>query len=849
MAQSSVGEAGEDADPVAVIKQRLRQFRVECGNPSFRELERLFGKLGSPQSNSAIQAKVTGATVPDRVFVETFVRACARHTGTGVEPELQQWRDAHTRMLADLAARDAVPASVGDPYRSLEAFSEEDAIWFHGRRGAVDQVLAALNTGRSAVLLLGPSGAGKSSLVHAGLLPALGEGALPGSDRWLQVSARPRQNLSAELEQAGLPGAGASLPEALGRRLTGQPASDRLLLVIDQFEELLTPLTSPDLEQVRCQTLTQLAAVLDTPGVMLVLVMRDDFYPQLVAQAPDLRAGLTLVDLPTGLSVEQLREIIVEPAATAGLMWEAGLPERIVADVLAGYDTSTGRCVPVTVLPLLELTLFQVWDRRAGTRLTRDAYQRVGGVSGALTTWCTAAIEQLSPQERDCAEQVLTALVRPADAERGVPAVRQQVPVDTLRELLDPAVADAAEPADGSLVDRVLAILTGHRIVTTRTLAENGVPGADPDGTDEVRVPVAELVHDAVIRDWPLLREWVDRDHRFQDWLHRTDERHRHWAQHPAPDDLLHGSDLAEGLDWSAHRPLPRGIATFVQASQHNQQARTRRTRWLNAILAGLLVIAVVGPGVATWQRHTAVAAQQVALSRLLATQSTALLSTNSELADLLAVQAYRIKPTAEAVGSLYAVVTQPIVRTLTGHTGEVFTVVYSPDGQHLASGGADETVRVWDLATGKSQPLPGHTGAVSTVVYSPDGQHLASASADKTVRVWDLATGKSRILTGHTDTVSAVVYSPDGQHLASASADKTVRVWDLATGKSQPLPGHTGEVYTVVYSPDGKYLASASADKTVRVWDLATGKSQPLPGHTGEVYTVVYSPDGKYLA
>ncbi|MCA2723233.1 MAG: protein kinase [Microcystis sp. M136S2] len=189
--------------------------------------------------------------------------------------------------------------------------------------------------------------------------------------------------------------------------------------------------------------------------------------------------------------------------------------------------------------------------------------------------------------------------------------------------------------------------------------------------------------------------------------------------------------------------------------------------------------------------------------------------------------------------------------KTLTGHSESVQSVVYSPDGRYLASGSSDNTIKIWEVATGKQlHTLTGHSSGVLSVVYSPDGRYLASGSQDKTIKIWEVATGKVRTLTGHSSQFLSVVYSPDGRYLASGSQDKTIKIWEVATGKVRTLTGHSSEFLSVVYSPDGRYLASGSSDDTIKIWEVATGQElRTLTGHSGSVWSVVYSPDGRYLA
>jgi WD40 repeat protein len=721
------------------------------------------------------------------------------------------------------------------PYRGLEPFTVVDAPWFHGRGRAVDAVLACLRPGRRFLALLGPSGSGKSSLIHAGVLPALAEGRIPGSDQWGWVSVRPGAEPFAALERAGLPGARAGLGAAAQRWFAEHPDRNRLVLVFDQCEELFT--TTP--ERLRQTLFDQLITLTGQQPVTVVMVLRDDFYSRMAAAAPGLMELMqqALVNIPAQVDADELRAIIERPAELAGLTLEPNLAERIAGDAALEAPGVPSGSAAITVLPLLEFALTELWRRREDGRLTHGAYERIGGVAGGLARWCDEAYKSLPVTLQPLARRVITSLVRLGDENANIPPTRRR----RLLTDLYPEGQGKSQDSDRD-IDRVVAALADRRLLIT---------SRDPTSGQ----PIVELVHDALIREWDQLAQWLARDHDFLTWRQDLESDYEQWntstgkrTEHDS-ERLLPKGALDEALRWSRLREsdLADKFKEYIRLSDRQRRIQARRRVYGRVIVAVLLVVATI---YSARKAQDAANERNLAQSRQLAANAQDQLTIDPERSVLLAREAHKVRDTPEAEAAVRQATLDSQVRAmLRGHQGTVFGVAFSADGKRVVSGGDDGTVRVWDASGAGAPVVLRACQRVFGVAFSADGKRVASACGDGTVRVWDASgAGNPVVLRGHRDAVLSVAFSADGKRVASAGEDRTVRVWD-ASGVGDPvvLKGHQGRVYGVAFSPDGK-VASASADSTVRVWDVS-GASQRavLSGQQG-VYSVAFSPDGKRI-
>ena len=770
--------------------------------------------------------------------------------------------------LLELAAnvrREDAPALGLCPYKGLNYFDEADADLFVGREmltnKLVERVLSL--TSRSSphperfLTVVGASGSGKSSLVRAGLLPALRWNA--ASADWqvhiLTPTAHPLESLAVNLTHGSESvSATTTLMDDLAsdtrslhlfaKRKLGSGNGSRLLLVVDQFEEVFALCRAEEERASFIGSLLTAAFEADAP-TLVVITLRADFYAH-CANYFQLREALASHQEYIGaMNSDELRRTIEEPARRGRWEFEPGLVDLLLHDV--GNEPGA--------LPLLSHALLETWQRRRGRLMTLGGYASSGGVRGAIAETAESVFtDQFTREQQIIARRIFLRLTELSEEFATTADTRRRATFDEL----------ILKPEEAAITHAVLKALADARLIMT---SEDS----------------AEVAHEALIREWPTLRGWLE-DNREDLRLHRqlTETAQEWYSLERSPDLLYRGTRLAQARHWAnshledlntLEREFLNASAEFSEYEIMEREAQRQRElesaqklvetekqsatrlRIRNRVITAVGVLAILLAVIAGLFGFQSNADFTRAEAQRLAAEANGLRLNHGDLnvVALLTIRSLKMQysPAGDAViTSLTSLETPP--REFKGHSDHILGVAISPDGKYLATGSIDQTVRLWALASGKAvHILTGHTADVGGVAFSPDGKYLVSAGRDNTVRLWNVVSGQTIRVFSAPAGIDYVAFSPDGEYVAGTGPDSAALIWDVATGKIvHHLTDHADLLSRVTYSPDGKYILTGSGDNTARLWDTVTGKQvQVFSGHTHGVSAVAFSPDGKYIA
>lgn len=734
-----------------------------------------------------------------------------------------------------------------NPYKGLRPFGEADAANFFGRERLVAELLLQLQSETQVsrfMAVVGPSGSGKSSVVRAGLLPKLRRGAVGSSDTWFYVEMTPSAHPLEELEAALLRVAinpPASLMTQLREDERGLvraikrvlPADDdtELVLFIDQFEEVFT---QTDNEAERKHFLDSLAEAANDEAcrLRLIVTLRADFYdrPLLYPSIGQLVSANSIVVLP--LSHDELHDAIIRPAENAGLVLDRDLVAQIIAEV--GDEPGT--------LPLLQYALTELFVRRDERRLTSEAYNSIGGVTGALARRADDIYDNLTSDEEAAARQLFLRLVTLGEGQE-----------DTRRR------TDLAElfsmEGDDDTMQRVIDLFGKYRLLTF-------------DNDPISRIPTVEVAHEALIRRWQILREWLDESRDDLRTQRRVAQAASEWERTNQDSSYLaRGTQLEQYETWfnATQLALTDRERGYIDASlqaraqrqaeeaarQAREAATERRSRNILRTLVAVLALATVG---ALALSGFAVNQQQIAFSNAVtatvaqgeAEEQSNVASTQAAIADVNRLNAEQSAAEARSL----AFVANAQLAISNGNTDQAILFAQQANLEGVPNAQTRRILASAAYEPGTRRVFSDHTARVEAVAYLPDGTRALSAGRDNVLILFDVASGEVlRRFEGHSDWIYDVQVSPDGQRALTGSVDQTLIEWDLATGEIlQQLEGHTAPVRAVAYGGNGSAISVAEGSDfgELIVWDLASGEiSAQAEAIASPIRALALSPSG----
>ncbi|MBE7385445.1 MAG: WD40 repeat domain-containing protein [Leptolyngbya sp. SIO1E4] len=748
------------------------------------------------------------------------------------------------------------PLIARSPYIGLRKFEVRDRDLFFGRDRLVSRLQNRLQ--QHFLLVLGASGSGKSSLIRAGLIPKLAEQQGGGFRELVFTPDRdPFESFRASLISAGyrqsateflLSGQSNGLVQA---SQTLKQVDEEWLIFIDQFEELFTLCHDLQKRQHFIDGLLQLAKA-QLPTVDMVLAMRADFLDRLSAY-PALRGILQLSELVTDLGDDELRLVIEQPAAHHGVVFEPGLVGEIIQDLKG--RTEAGESDRIS-LPLLQYTLKLLWESSGnlGDRILRTTtYRHLGGVRGALQRRVDDIYSSLSAEEQQAAKRIFLQLVDTTSADAGATAVGK-------------AVSHRAALGDfrDATVQKVLKqLIDASLLISDRP---------SPDSTS-----VVELAHETLIDSWDTLKNWIEESKpliRLRNQLKEDASRWHDLCQKKntqAEAELWHGYKLEWIIDRKQDIQSQFGSFTsaeisFIEASEElrdrQQQAKIERERKQKWLIGGIAIATMGALNLAVVSLLMWKAAESQTIQAVSKTSAIAFVQNQDSFDPVIeALRAgtqlqrlpFFLRPAdlqADVMTSLAQSVYWVQERNrLEGHTDDVEEIVFSPNGDIIATVSYDQTLRLWS-STGRLVVEQSHNSQVLSVDFSQDGQTLASADFNGEIRLWTATGEPISAFSAHNDWIHSVRFNPELELLASGSEDGTVKLWDLQGKPKRTIPAHDHPVRDIDFHPDGITIATASADGTIKLWDLyGQPKGMPLIGHQDWVLSVRFSPDGKWLA